>query len=189
MNDWARIEAAVRHTYAAKPDTARQALKWSAAFRDWLDARGTAARDVTNGDIASFLAQEAWGPGPKKREQRVWAIRALVSAAQSLAPAQARDPHSAVARLDSVLPRSPLGKAIAAVLADARSEGDRRRWRTALGTFLRWCDANDLAPEVVWPGDVDVFQRDYLASGRRSPGEYARVARRLIRQLGETKVA
>jgi hypothetical protein len=75
------------------------------------------------------------------------------------------------------------------VLADARSEGDRRRWRTALGTFLRWCDANDLAPEVVWPGDVDVFQRDYLASGRRSPGEYARVARRLIRQLGETKVA
>ena len=72
-----------------------------------------------------------------------------------------------------------MGKAIAAVLAEARTESDRRRWRTCLGSFLMWCDSRGLALDEVWPGDLDTYRRDYLASGRRSPGEYVRLARRL----------
>jgi hypothetical protein len=36
----------------------------------------------------------------------------------------------------------------------------------------------------LWPGHIDAFRRDYLESRGTSPGEYARVARRLLREIG-----
>jgi hypothetical protein len=186
VNDWARIETCLRAEYARRPDTARQIWNWSAAFRDWVDQRGTDARTVEAGDIAAFLDQEDWGPGSNKREQRIWAMRAAVQAARAVAPARARSPLFATAWLDGVAPRSPLGKAVARVLARAKSEGDRRRWSTALGTYARWCERQGLAVEDSWPGDIDAFRREYLASSKTSPGEYVRIARALLREIAAT---
>lgn len=183
MNDWPRIETVLRAEYGQRPDTARQVWGWSGNFREWLDRRGTDARTVEAGDIAAFLDQADWGPGSSKREQRVWAMRAVVRAARSVSPARARSPLFATAWLDRVPPRSPLGKAVARVMARAKSEGDRRRWSTALGTYARWCERQGLAVEDSWPGDIDAFRRDYLASGKTSPGEYARIARALLREI------
>lgn len=183
VNDWQNVETHLRASFASKPDTARQIWSWSAAFRDWLDARGTDARVVEPGDIAAFLDQEDWGPGSSKRDQRVWALRAVVLAARSFAPSRARGLQFATAWLDTVPPRSPLGKAVARVLARAKSEGDRRRWSTALGMYARWCASKGLKVEDSWPGDVDAFRRDYLAAGKTSPGEYQRVSRALLREL------
>jgi hypothetical protein len=104
-------------------------------------------------------------------------------AARNLEPARARNRSCASAWLDQVPARSPLGKAIARVMSHAKSEGDRRRWATALGTFARWCESRGITVEQAWPGDIDAFRRDYLESGRTSPGEYIRVAPRLIREM------
>jgi len=52
--------------------------------------------------------------------------------------------------------------------------------------YARWCVGRALAVEDSWPGHIDVFRRDYLASGKTSPGEYARVARALLRQLDDS---
>jgi hypothetical protein len=183
VNDWPRIETYLRAKHVEHPNTARQIWRWSAAFRDWLDRRGTDVRAVEAGDIAAFLDQEAWGPGSSNREQRVWAMDAVAKAARSVAPARARSPLFATAWADRVQPRSPLGKAVARVLAQAKSEGDRRRWSTALGMYAKWCESQGRRVEDSWPGDIDAFRRDYLASGKTSPGEYQRVARRLIREL------
>lgn len=183
MNDWPLIETCLRAEYAQRPDTARQVWGWSGNFREWLDRRGSDARTVEAGDIAAFLDQADWGPGSSKREQRVWAMRAVVHAARSVSPARARSPLFATAWLDRVPPRSPLGKAVARVMARAKSEGDRRRWSTALGTYAKWCERQGLAVEDSWPGDIDAFRRDYLASGKTSPGEYARIARALLREI------
>lgn len=116
MNDWPRIETHLRAAFAERPDTGRQIWGWSSAFRDWLDRRGTDARVIEAGDIASFLDREDWGPGTKNRDQRVWAMRAIGHAARFVEPARARSPHFASAWQDTVLPRSPLGKAVARVL-------------------------------------------------------------------------
>lgn len=183
MNDWPRIEMHLRAEYAERPDTARQIWNWSAAFRGWLDRRGTDAGTVKPGDIACFLDQEYWGPGSKKRDQRVWAMRAIAQAARTVTPPRARSPHFASAWLDTVRPRSPLGKAVARVLAKAKSQGDRQRWSTALGMYARWCESQGLAVEDSWLGDIDAFRRDYLATGKTSPGEYGRIARALVREL------
>lgn len=183
MNDWQNIEAHLRAEFVNRPDTARQIWSWSGEFRSWLDARGTDARVVEAGDIAAFLDHEVWGPGSSNRDQRVWALRAVVLAARSFAPSRARGPQFATAWLDTVPPRSPLGNAIARVLARAKSEGDRRRWSTAMGMFARWCGSRGLKVDDAWPGDVDAFGRDYRASGKTSPGEYQRVARLLLREL------
>lgn len=183
MNDWTRIETCLRSKYAQKPDTARQIWAWSDAFRDWLDRRGTDARTVENGDIACFLQQEDWATGSSNHHQRIWALRAVAKAARMVSPARARSPMFATAWLDTVPPRSPLGKAIARVLARAKSEGDRQRWSTALGMYARWCERQGRAVEDSWPGDIDAFRRDYLASGKTSPGEYQRVAQALLREL------
>lgn len=84
-------------------------------------------------------------------------------------------------------PRSPLGKTIARVLASARSGGDTARWSTALGTLLLWSDRHGIDASELWAGGIDVFRRDYMASGRTSPGEYLRVARRLVRELSQRR--
>ena len=92
-------------------------------------------------------------------------------------------PGTLAARLADVGAKSPLGKALAQVLAGARSEGDRRRFKTCLGAFLQWCDSRGVPPADCWPGDLAVYKRDRLAAGKRSPGEYLRVARRLLDEL------
>jgi hypothetical protein len=184
MTDWATIEAEVCAGYPGHPDTARQMWRWSAGFRDWIDRRGTDVRAVERGDILAFLDNEPWGPGTKNAQQRITAINAVVRAARAFAPARARNPSTASAWVDRVPDRSPLGKAIARVLAGAKTEGDRRRWTTAIGTFGRWSDARGVPVPEAWPGDIDAFRRDYLESGRTSPGEYIRVARRLLAEIG-----
>lgn len=184
MTDWAPVEAELRERYAAHPDTASQLWRWSAGFRDWIDRRGTDVRAAEDGDILAFLNTEYWGPGTRNRHQRITALRAVIKAAREVSPRRSRNAASAAAWLDRIPARSPLGKAVARVLASAKTEGDRRRFRTALGTFGRWCEEErGVALAHVWPGDVDAFRRDYLESGRRSPGEYIRVARRLLVEL------
>lgn len=183
MTDWARIRTEVYSAYPEHPDTARQMWRWSAGFREWIDRRGTDVRAVERGDILAFLDNEDWGPGTKNAQQRITAINAVVKAARSVAPARARDQSSASAWVDGVPDRSPLGKAIVRVLARAKTEGDRRRWRTAIGTFGRWSEARGIPLSDAWAGDVDAFRRDYLESGRTSPGEYLRVARMLLAEV------
>ena len=186
MNDWGRIREALFADSARSRGTLEQAWRWTADARAWLDRHGIDVRAATKGDIERYLAQAPEG-GVTDRNKRVWAFKRLIAAAKTVGPRRARSPGSAAARLDSVPERSPLGKAIAAVLADPRSEGDRRRWPTCIGTFLLWCDARGLAPSDVWPGDIDAFRGDYLASGRRSPGEYVRLARMLLARLREVR--
>lgn len=183
MTDWARIEVELHASYPDHPETARQMWRWSSGFRLWIDRRGTDVRAVERGDILAFLDQEDWGPGTSNRHQRITAINALVKAARTIAPARARDPNSAASWVDGVPSRSPAGKAIAQVLARAKSEGDRRRWTTAIGTFGRWSEERGISVSDAWLGDVDAFRRDYVASGRTSPGEYVRVARMLLREI------
>ncbi len=95
----------------------------------------------------------------------------------------ARRPDTAAARVDVVPARSPLGKAVARVLAGARGEGDRRRWMTCLGTFLLWCDRRGVPATECWLGDLAPYRRQRLEAGYRSPGEYMRVARMLLEQV------
>jgi hypothetical protein len=186
MNDWDLIRDALFADSARSRGTLEQAWRWTADARAWLDRQGIDVRAATKGDIERYLA-ESPGCAVADRNKRVWAFRRLIGAASTFSARRVRSPGSAAARVDSVPERSPLGKAIAAVLAEARGDGDRRRWPTCLGTFLLWCDAKGLAPGDAWPGDIDAFRRDYLASGRSSPGEYARLARRLVARLAEVR--
>ena len=87
------------------------------------------------------------------------------------------------ARLDAVPARSPLGKAIARVLARAKTPNERARLATILGAFLVWCEQRELAPSECWPGDLDVYRRDRIAAGYTSPGDYRRVAGWLLTEL------
>jgi len=183
VNEWTRVQAELFADPERKRETLKQAWRWTEPARRWLDIHRIDARSVTKGDIERYLRTAPEAQGPKDRDKRTWAFHVLTAAACRVSPARSTSPDSARARLDQVPERSPLGKAIAAVLAGAKSEGDRARWPTCLGTFLRWCDARGLAADEVWPGDIDAFRRDYLASGRTSPGEYVRVARRLVREL------
>lgn len=130
-----------------------------------------------------FLSDVEPTSGPRNADQRLWAFKHLVAAACAVTPARARRPGTAAARVDAIPGRSPLGKAIDRVMARARTDGDRGRWMTCIGAFLLWCDGRGLAPAECWPGDLDVYRRDRLSMGYRSPGEYVRVARLLLREL------
>jgi hypothetical protein len=79
--------------------------------------------------------------------------------------------------------RSSLGKALARVLAQAKSEGDRPRFATCLDTFLGWCAGRKIAAVDCWPGDLAVYRRWLLEDRRISPGEYTLVARMLLVEL------
>lgn len=65
MTDWSRIEIELNAAYPERGESARQMWRWSTAFREWVDRRGTDVRSVERGDILAFLEQEDWGPGTK----------------------------------------------------------------------------------------------------------------------------
>jgi hypothetical protein len=142
---------------------------------------------VTRG--ASVRPRSRPGGGPLRHAigsiERAWTSARPGTATLRECSRPSRRPGAARLHLERVPPRSPLGKAISRVLAGAATKGDAERWSTALGTFLSWVNARDLMATELWPGDVAVFRRDYLASGRRSPGEYVRVARRLVHELSQ----
>jgi hypothetical protein len=183
MTDWTRVRTALEADATLDARSRAQVWRWSEGFRRWLDERDIEGAIAGRPEMVRFLDAGDWGPGSSNRHQRMWALRKLVALAQSLPPARARSTAFATARLDDVPERSPLGIAITRVLAGAKTASDRARFRTALGTFLRWCDGRGREPRDCWPGDVDAFRRDYVASGRTSPGEYVRVARRLLAAL------
>lgn len=183
MNDWPRIYAALDADLDLRPERKREVWRWTIQARAWLDLSGIAAGGMTRGDMVRFVNEVQPTSGPMNPSTRIWALRVLVRFAAAVSPRRARSSGTAVARLDEVPERSPLGKAIAAVLAQARSEGDRRRWSTCLGTFLIWCDSRAVSPLDCWPGDLDAYRRDRLEAGYRSPGEYLRVARMVLGEL------
>jgi hypothetical protein len=184
VNDWKRIGNELFAEPGAKRGTCEQAWRWSAGARDWLDRHGIEARDAGRSDALRFVS-EVPTDGVTDPSKRMWAFNVLVRAARSVSPPVARRPDTARAVLDRIPARSPLGVAIARVLSGARTEHDRRAWPTCLGSFLQWCDSCGIDPmRDLWPGHIDAFRRDYLESRGTSPGEYARVARRLLREIG-----
>ena len=182
MNDWGRIEASLRSRQHPKPADDRPDLALDGAGATWLDANEIDICTVTSGDITRFIAEVEPTSGPKNPSQRKAFINAVAAAALAVAPSHGLVSQLA-GRLGDVGDKSPLGHAVARVLAGARSEGDRRRFATCLGTFLRWCDSRGIPPSECWPGDLAAFKRDRLAMGYRSHGEYGRVARRLLDEL------
>lgn len=183
MNDWDRVEGALRADEHRSRTTIDQAWRWTAGARKWLDAQGLLAVDLRPGDLARCL-NEVPADGVRDRDKRVWALRVLVEAARTMGEPIARKPGSAAAVLDRIPQRSPLGKAVTNVMAGATTAGDRARFATTLGTFLRWYGSRDLKATDLWEGDLARYRRDLVDQGRRSPGEYLRVARRLLVELG-----
>lgn len=185
MNDWERIRASLEADEALIDARKNEIWRWTALAREWLDEQGVDVTTVVRGDMLRYVSEVEPTSGPKNPQQRLWAFKHLVEAARSVTPARARRTDTAVARLDAVPGRSPLGKAIARVFARARSDGDRTRWATCLGAFLLWCDRVGRPATECWPGDLGVFRADRLEAGYRSPGEYVRVARMLLEELAE----
>lgn len=180
MNDWDRIKASLDADTSVTRSRRSEIWRWTTLVRPWLDSNGIDILTVTPGDMERFVTEIPPTSGPTNRYQRKTAFRKLTQAAMAVAPAQAQRRNTAAARVDEVPGRTPLGRAIARVLARAKSEGDRRRWATCLGAFLRWCDSRGMAVADCWPGDLAVYRRDRLAEGYRSPGKYLRVARMLL---------
>ena len=183
MNNWEAIKASLYADDSVTRSRRNEIWRWTTAVRSWLDANGIDILTVGPGDMGRFVAEVPPSSGPTNPYQRKSAFRQLVKAAAAVIPAPARRSGTAAALVDQVPARSPLGKAIARVLACSKSEGDRRRWATCLGAFLRWCDDRGVAATDCWPGDLVVYRRDRLAAGYASPGEYLRVARRLLAEL------
>ena len=186
MNDWTRIKDALWATGILEARK-KEAWRWSALARDWLDANDIDARSVDHGTMQRFVHEVEPVSGTRNPHQRIWAFNLLVEAARAVSPPRARRTGTAVARLDNVAERSPLGKAISRVMARARSEGDRRRWGTCLGEFLGWCAERDLDPLECWHGDIGVFRRERIAAGFNSPGEYVSVANKLLEEIDEVR--
>jgi hypothetical protein len=181
MNNWVAIKAELFAHPTLKEATLKQAWRWTAGARGRLDAEATDVRTLSSGDTKRLVEGVPWPVSDP--DKRTWALNLVVDAARAVLPPRASRPATAAARLDAVPARSPLGKAIAKVLSQATTPHDRRSWPTCLGTFLLWCDARGVDVQDVWPGDIDAFRRDYLASGRTSPGEYVRMANRLLKSL------
>lgn len=183
MNDWDRIHAALDADADLRPERKREVWRWTIEARTWLDSVGLDAATLARGDMLRYVNEVQPTSGPSRPDTRMWALKILARSAAAVSPRRGARPGTAVARADEVAERSPLGKAIARVLARARSEGDRRRWRTCLGAFLQWCDERDIPATDCWPGDIDVYRRDRVATGYQSPGEYVRVARMLLAEV------
>lgn len=186
MNDWDRIRASLEADDSRTLGTIIQIWRSTELARAWLDALEIDVRTVTAGDVARFISEVPPSSGPKNPYQRKTFFKALVTVALTISPPDGRA-GTLTARLGDVGDKSPLGKAIAQVLASAQSEGDRRRFKTCLGAFLEWCDRRGLSPKECWPGDLAVYKRDRLAAGYRSPGEYVRVTRRLLDELATSR--
>ncbi len=187
MNDWERINTSLDADDSVTQSRRNEIWRWTQLARSWLDENGIDILTATPGDMERFVAEVPASSGPKNPYQRKSAFRQLLKAAEAVGLPHARRAGTAVARIDEVPARSPLGKAIARVLAGATSEGDRRRWATCLGTFLRWCDTRGIPAMECWPGDLNTYRLDRLAGGFSSPGEYVRVARMLIVALASRK--
>jgi hypothetical protein len=185
MNDWARVLAALDADPDLRVERKKEVWRWTVQARTWLDMNGIEARDMTRGDMLRFVDEVQPTSGPTSRSTRIWALKVLIRIAGTISPRRGRVAGSFAARIEDVPERSPLGKALARVMARARSEGDRRRWPTCLGTFLLWCDVRQVSAVDCWPGDIDAFRRDRLEAGFTSPGEYLRVARLLLVELAE----
>jgi hypothetical protein len=184
VNDWERIKDALFANPRVRKETLDQAWRWTASGRKWLDEVGLDARDVDRNDIARFVEEVPPGDGVQDANKRKWAFKLLAAAAKEVAPPIARSPHTATAQIDRVPARSPLGKVITRVLATANTKRDREVWPTCLGAFLLWCGTREIDPmKDLWPGHIDAYRRDYLANKGTSPGEYVRVARRLLAEI------
>ena len=182
-NDWDRIKAALDADESITEGRRREIWRWTALARDWLDASGIDIRTLTSGDLVRFVNEVEPVSGPKDPYQRRSALNKLRDAALTVAPRVARRTDTMAARLDAVAARSPLGKAIARVLARAKTPNERARLATLLGAFLVWCEQRALDPSECWPGDLDVYRRDRIAAGYTSPGDYRRVAGWLLTEL------
>jgi hypothetical protein len=183
MNDWTSTFANMENI----PDERRKfAIRLSAGFRTWLDATGLELAMVGMGEIERFRVEVPIGPGTWA--QRKWAIRRLVDAAVASTPRRSRPAGTASARVDLVVPRCFLGRAIAAVLADATNARRRRTWPTLLGRFLLYCDECDRDPTECWEADLVPYQRWLVRRGNRSTGELVHVARRLLRAVERTRL-
>lgn len=182
MNDWEQIQRALFSNPEMKAARAAEVWRWTAAARDWADAEGLDISRASRGDMCRYLDTVEPTCGPRNPNQRKWAFGKLVEASQAVRPRRARR-SSLAARLEDVPPRSPLGKALDRVLARAGNDANRRMWPTCLGAFLAWCDGRGLDATECWPGDLARYRRDRLESGYRSPGEYLRVARMLLKEL------
>ena len=164
MNDWDGIEASLRSDNTRRPGVIDQIWRSTALARTWLDAHEIDVRTVTAGDIARFIAEVEPTSGPRNPSQRKTFVNSVVVAALAISPPQERA-GTLAGRLGDVGDKSQLGQAVARVLAGARSEGDRRRFATCLGAFLRWCDNRGIPPSECWPGDLTAYKRDRLTLG------------------------
>ena len=189
MNDWTRIKAALDADPDLKPERKKEIWRWTSLARVWLDTNQIEVANVVRGDMLQFVHDVEPTSGPTSRSSRLWALKWLIQVAVTVSARRVRVGGTAVARLDLVPERSPLGKAIAAVIARARSEGDRRRWLTCLGAFIAWCDLRQIPADDCWPGDIDAYRRHRLEQGFTSPGEYTRVARFLLAELEALRVS
>lgn len=181
-NDWDQIRGAVFSNLDIRPTRAAEVWRWTALVRHWADENRIDIRTAGDGDVRRFLDEVEATSGARNPDQRKWAFGKLVDAAQSLKPTRAH-PASLAATLDRIPARSPLGKALSRVLSRATCEANRRMWPTCLGAFLAWCDERGLDPVECWLGDLAAFKRDRIDGGYRSPGEYVRVARMLLKEL------
>ncbi len=182
-NDWDRIRQALDADTSITEGRRREIWRWTALARDWLDAAGIDILTLTSGDLVRYVNEVEPVSGPKNPYQRRSALNQLRAAALTVAPRVAKRTDTLAARLDAVPARSPLGKAIARVLARAKTPNERARLATLLGAFLEWCEKRELTPAECWPGDLDVYRRQRLADGYRSPGDYRRIAGWLLEEL------
>jgi hypothetical protein len=120
MNDWSRIETELFADTSRSRGTLQQAWRWTAPARLWLDLNVIDARTVCRGDIERFLREGPADQGAKKPRPADAGIQLVGQRRQARFAPRSRSADTARARLHKVAARSPLGKAIASVLASAQ---------------------------------------------------------------------
>ena len=144
--------------------------RWSMAFREWIDRRGTDVRVVERGDILAFLEQEDWGPGTRNRHQRITAINAVVKAARTIAPARARDSR---ARRPGWTRSRPVPPRVRRLRESSHAPSPRATAGDGQRPSAHSADGpKPAASASLMRGSATSmpFRGDYLESGRTSPG-------------------